>query len=412
MKYLMLTIVLLAGFRLGGQSLETYLKLAVENNPMLRARHAAMEAPMQRGIQAGSLPDPQVSLEFFPSPMMLPMGNQVASLSVMQMFPLFGTLEANKNVAIAEANVKYQAFRIAKNELIFKVKSAWYPLYELKQTIRIQKENIRLLETDKELAVFKFSHGLGSMVDAIRTDLMIDEAKTKIALLEQKQKVLEAVFNLLLNRPPDDPVVAADTLKMGVLSPDYLMDSLRFNPELAAWNENIQVAKAGVIAAQKQALPGFTAGVAYTPLVRRNEEIHLLPNTGSDMVMGMVGVSLPIWKKKNQAMVEENRVMQLMYEAERQNAENELLAEYFETRFELEEAIQMDQLLDTRILKTQQAVDLLVAAYGNNGENFEEILEMRRNLLELRISKIEMVTRFYMGKAKLAFLTGMGLEFD
>lgn len=410
MKYLILTIVLLSGFRLVGQPLETYLKLAVENNPMLRARQAEMEAPLQRSIQAGRLPDPQVSLEFFPSPMMLPMGNQVASLSVMQMFPLFGTLEANKNVAIAEVNAKYQAFRSAKNELIFKVRSAWYPICELKQTIRFQQENIRLLETDKELAVFKFQHGQGRMVDAILTDLMIDEAKTRIALLEQKQKVLHSVFNLLLNRPPDAPVVAADSLVIGVLPPDHLVDSLRFNPELAVWNENIQVAKASVIAARKQTLPGFTAGVTYTPLVRRNEEIHLLPNTGGDMVMGMVGVSLPVWKKKNKAMVEENRVMQLMYEAERQNAENELLAEYIETRFELEEAVQMHQLLDTRILKTRQALDLLVAAYSANGENFEEILEMRRNLLELQISKTEMVTRFHIGKARLAFLTGNGLD--
>ncbi|HCY40707.1 MAG TPA: hypothetical protein DHV48_05030, partial [Prolixibacteraceae bacterium] len=80
-------------------SLSVYLELAAKNNPGVKAAFSQYLAALEKVPQVGSLPDPQGSLDFFLKPMELLAGNQVGSVSVMQMFPWFGTLKLAKDEA-------------------------------------------------------------------------------------------------------------------------------------------------------------------------------------------------------------------------------------------------------------------------------------------------------------------------
>ncbi|MBK8503535.1 MAG: TolC family protein [Saprospiraceae bacterium] len=200
MRASIILMLILLGVKLPGQSLEDLVNIALENNPGLKAKATEVEVVRQR-IDQVALPDPQINASLFMNPMMLPMGNQLGSISAMQMFPWFGALDAMEVEVMRMSEVKQQSVLVTRNELIFKVKSAWYPLLELDQIIEIQKENLRILETDKELATSRFQFAKGPMVDVIRTDIMIDELNTEIALMEQKRKPLQVALNRLLNRP-------------------------------------------------------------------------------------------------------------------------------------------------------------------------------------------------------------------
>ena len=63
---------------------------------------------MQKVPQVGSLPDPELSLGVFLSPMELVSGNQVADIRLMQMFPWFGVLKNAKDEMSLMANAKYE----------------------------------------------------------------------------------------------------------------------------------------------------------------------------------------------------------------------------------------------------------------------------------------------------------------
>ncbi|MBK7335026.1 MAG: TolC family protein [Saprospirales bacterium] len=143
MRIFLVFLFIAAIGRLSAQTLDDYLKMAVENNPGIRAKQAEFQAALKRLPQVKALPDPEVGVSFFPSPMMLPMGNQLGSISVMQTFPWFGTLGAMEEEAARMAEVKYQEIFAVQNELVFKVKNAWYPIFELEEQIRIQRENLR-----------------------------------------------------------------------------------------------------------------------------------------------------------------------------------------------------------------------------------------------------------------------------
>ena len=74
-------------------SLYNYLEIAAKNNPTVLQRYAEYQAALQKVPQVGSLPDPDISLGVFLSPMELVGGNQVADIRLMQMFPWFGVLK-------------------------------------------------------------------------------------------------------------------------------------------------------------------------------------------------------------------------------------------------------------------------------------------------------------------------------
>ena len=408
MRLFILLLSILAVGSLSAQTLEDYLKIAAENNPGIRARQMEFQAALQKLPQVSALPEPQVNASFFFRPMMLPMGNQLGSISVMQMFPWFGALDAMEKEAAGMADVKYQAVAAAQNELFLKIKNAWYPLFELEEQIRIQRDNLRVLETDKELATIKFQYGQAPMVDAIRADIMIDEVTTQIALLEQKRRPLEVAFNRLLNRDDSAPVTISGSLPEPEPGSISRRDSLLANnPALAVLDKQILAERAGETAAEYLRKPMIGAGLQYMPLVKRKGgDLNLPPNTGRDMVMPMVSVTLPIWRKKYDAAAEERRLMQTVYADRKQDMENELSAMYEMAWYELEKNAQIAELLNSQMVKTQQAINLLTAAYSNDGKDFEEILRLQQQLFRYRMEKISAQTDYQLAQVKLDYLTG------
>lgn len=409
MRILIIIFSILATGSLPAQTLEDYLKTAVENNPGIRAKHTEFQVALQKLPQAKALPDPTVNASFFLGHMILPEGNQLGSISAMQMFPWFGTLKAMENEAARMAEVKLQAVQVAQNELAFKVKNAWYPLFELEEQIRIQRENLRILETDKELATIKFQHGQAPMVDAIRADIMIDEVKTEIALLELKRRPLEVAFNRLLDRDDSLPVSISGSLPEPVAGAVASGDSLiANNPVLAVFDKQIQAVAAEQAVAETMRKPMIGAGIQYMPLVKRkgSGEHDVPPNTGADMVMPMFSVTIPIWKKKYNAAVEERRLMQVMFADMKRDMANDLAAMYEMTIFEVEKSAQMVELLNLQMVKTQQAIDLMLAAYSNAGQDFEEILRLQQQLFRYRMEKVSEQTEYQLALVKLDYLTG------
>ncbi|MBK7407504.1 MAG: TolC family protein [Saprospirales bacterium] len=350
------------------------------------------------------MPEPTLNLSVFPRLMMLPMGNQLGSISVMQMFPWIGSLKARSTQANRVAEVKNSSIRVAENELIWKVKNAWYPLFELEAKIRIQNDLLRVLEAGKELATDRFQYGQAPMVDAIRADIMIDEVKTEIALLEQKRKPLLVAFNRLLNRKDDTPVPISGGLPEpeGVARRDSLLDH---NPVLTVFNNRIQASAAEEKARTFMRKPVIGAGIQYMPLVKRSSR-DLFPNTGMDMVMPMASMTIPIWSKKYDAAVEESRLEQIALADRKLEMENDLATMYEMTWYDLEKNAQTYALLNTQTVKTQQAIDLLLSSYSNAGKDFEEILRMQRQLFRYQMEKVSAQTQYQLTCAKLDYLTG------
>jgi outer membrane protein TolC len=351
-----------------------------------------------------NLPDPVFSFGYFVSPAETRVGPQRAKLSLTQMFPWFGTLKAQGNVAALMAEAKYQNFIDARNKLFFLVASAYYPLYELNDWIRLEQENISILESYKNITTEKFKNGTGPMVDVLRVDLMLKESKTNLKILREKEKPLVAAFNRLLNRSETEIVEISDTLKAEILTDNIRKDSLiASNPKLKALDLKREANEGAELAARKQGLPKLGVGLDYVVVGERNDMV--IPDNGKDIIMPMVSVSIPIFRGKYNASVKEARLMQESYALQVQDLTNTLFSEYEMIWFEIQRQSQLSLLYAQQIQTSQQSLNLLFTSYGNSGVEFDEVLRMQQQLLKYQKLSATALTQYYIAVEKINSLT-------
>jgi len=361
------------------QTLDDYFKIAAENNPGLQAVYTEYEAALQKVAQVNSLPDPVFSFGYFVSPVETRVGPQQAKLSLTQMFPWFGVLKARGKVESLMAEAKFQNFIDARNKLYLRVASAYYPLYELKDWINIEQENISILESYKNIANQKFKNGTGTMVDVLRVDIMLTDAQTNLGILIDKEKTMTVTFNKLLNRPGYEIVHTNDMLKAEVLSDNPLKDSIiASNPKLITLDLKLQSVKAAELAARKQGLPVFGLGLDYV-LVGERSELSI-PENGKDIFMPMISISIPVFRGKYNASVKEAQLMQESYTYQKQDLLNSLISEYEIAWFDLQQQLQLISLYEQQTETTKQSLNLLYTSYANSGKEFEEVLRMQQRI--------------------------------
>lgn len=386
------------------QTLNDYYKVAAENNPGLQAIYKEYEAALQKVPQVKSLPDPTFSFGYFFSPVETRVGPQMAKFSLTQMFPWFGTLKAQGNVAALMAEEKFQNFIDARNKLFLQVATAYYLLHEVKDLIRIEQENIRLLESYKTIATQKFKNGAGTMVDVLRVDIMLKDAQTNLIILRDKEKPLLTSFNKLLNRSETELVQISDTLKMELLPNNFRKDSLiANNPKIKALDLKFQASQEAEIVAQKLGMPKFGIGLDYT-LVGERTDVSM-PDNGKNVLMPMISISIPIFRSKYNALVQEAQILKESYQLQKQELTNNLISEYEMTWFEIQQLLQQITLYQEQIHISQQSLNLLFAYYENSGKDFEEVLRMEQELLKYQKMKATALVQYHIAVAKINYLT-------
>ena len=242
------------------------------------------------------------------------------------------------------------------------------------------------------------------MVDVIRTDIMIDDAEINLQLLKDQINPLEVAFNRLLNRPDSLEVFVLDSLNITYLEYNYRKDSLlEKNPSLQSIDFKIQGARAQEETANKQGLPTFGVGIDYV-ITDKRTDIDI-PDNGKNAFMTMVSMSLPIFRGKYQSSIKEAQLIQSSLAYRKLEMENQLISSYEMTRYELDKAVQLVDLYNNQIIKTQQTINLIHTAYGNSGKDFEEVLRMQQQLLKYDMAKATAIKSYYLALAKLDYLT-------
>jgi outer membrane protein TolC len=242
------------------------------------------------------------------------------------------------------------------------------------------------------------------MVDVLRVDIMLKDAETNLSILNQKENPLLTTFNKLLNRDEDVAVAIIDSLVAESLPDNFRKDSLLTgNPMLDALDLKIKASEASEIAAQKQGLPKLGVGLDYV-MVGERTDMDLADN-GKDVLMPMVSLSIPIFRKKYDAAEKEAQLMRDSYVLQKNEMENSLLSNYEMAWFQIQQQKQLLSLYEQQIQTSQQSLNLLFTSYGNSGREFEEVLRMQQQLLKYEKMKATSEVQFQVALAKLNYIT-------
>lgn len=457
-KYLIINVLLLclqlAQAQQQSDSLMHYLEIAAKNNPDVLQKYTEYQAAMLKIPQVGSLPDPELSLGVFLSPMEVLGGKQVADIRLMQMFPWFGVLSNAKDEMSLMAKAKFEQFRDTKLQVFYEVQRSYYELYKNEAQIKITARNLEILQMLERLSVSKFksgsivgrsssqsassgsvnqmsnaaSNGQGmggnanesqpapamssspmssfvtgaGLANVYRIQLELGELQNTVELLQNQQLTLLARFNLYLNRAENSPVALLDTLRADTINISLisLSDSiLTNNPMLGMLQYEQQSFDARKKMVSRMGYPMVGLGVNYS-LINKNPMSSSSMN-GKDMVMPMLTVTLPIYRKKYNAMRAEADLMKLSSSQQYNATSNMLRAEYNEAVQMYRDAQRRVKLYENQCLLANKSLNLMVRSFSTSGSGLDEILRIRSQVIDYEFKRVEAVVDFNIAEARL-----------
>ena len=364
--------------------LNGYLKTAAENNPGLKARFSEYMAALEVVPQAKALPDPQLAFGYFIQPVETRVGPMRFKISASQMFPWMGTLKAKENLAIQAAKAKYEVFEEAKSKLFNEIKSVYFNTYFIHRAIEITKENMDILRTFGKLANIKFESGLVSAVDEYRIEIEIGELENHLALLKDQQVVLEVMFNNLLNRESENQVKVPNLLwdeNFPLTKQDALNSVIRSNHQLLSLDFQQAALRFREEVASKMGKPSFKIGIDYT-VVGKGENNML----GKDAFMfPHVGITVPLYRAKYKAMVQEVAYLAAAKESEKADKINKLETLFEKGWKEYLDAARRIDLFMVQLTLAKKSARILETDYATGNKNFEEVLRMERKVLKFNL---------------------------
>jgi len=417
-------------------------------------RYNEYQAALQKVPQVGSLPDPQLEMGVFLSPMELMAGYQVADIKLMQMFPWFGVIKNAKDEMSLMAKGKYELFRDAKLQVYYDVQRTWFDLYKVRQNIRISEKNVELLKTIERLTLVKFRSGSsggssavsGSKMSSGNTpvaasgssgmnvmggnqgttssesssssapmssssggtglagvyQIQIEEGSLEdnIASLKNEEQVAVARFNSLLNRSQKTPVAAVDLLPVEPLDTMFLSvnDSMfTRNPMLGMLAFEQQSLTARTKMQKQMGLPMVGVGVNYSVISK--SEMSTSPMNGQDMIMPMLTVTLPIYRKKYKAMQAETNFLKTASEQNYQATVNSLQTEYYEALQQYNDAGRRMKLYDSQSQLAKKSLDISIKTFSSSASGLSDILRIRQQLLDYELKQVDALVEFNKAEA-------------
>ena len=407
-KYIIILLCLSCGAHdISGQSLDSLLSRAYDNNPQLRALQLEYEAALQKGPQVNQLPDPTVGLGV---PVLRPqtrLGGQVLMISAVQMFPWVGTLKAKEDVVLTMAKAKYERIAATRLNIDYQIKSAYYNLYLLQTQQTIIRKNIRIFETIEKVSMAKIESGKSIASDALSVRVKIEELKNQIQVIEAQKQRYFAPINETLNNPTNN-VIRVDVHYVALAELTYDLEQYREkiqsnHPLIRQIDWKIESSEKEILLNTLSGKPSFGLGLDYSLVNGRDDAMPV--HNGRDILIPKVMVSIPINRNKYAAKEREEQLQQQAFNLQKDQLTNSMLSNIQQYKSSYDSAKLMYELAHKQIKISKSAYNILLVDYSSKGRRFDELLKLQSNInrYELAIEKAVIMT--HMAKFKIERIT-------
>ncbi len=385
-----------------GQSLPELLERGRNNNLELKALHQEYLAALEKGPQVSQLPDPEVGIGAFISPVETRLGAQQARISASQMFPWFGTLEAREEVVLATARALHEKVASTALELDFQVKTAYFQFYEIQISQNKIRENVRILEALRQLSLAKVESGNGSAADVLRVDLKIQELEQELLILDNQLEKPVADLNQLLNRPLDSSVEVQDTLEFALMpyNKDTLLSHIRKNhPMIRMFALQQEASQKAIELNELEGRPSFGIGIDYILVNPRSDAAPV--NNGRDIFQLSAKVSIPLWREKYRAREREENLGIAALENRKLDLETRFLSLIKKAFSDYETARLRLDLYTQQIATTRAAIQILQTDYSASGNHFDELLRLEKDLVDYDLKILRAIVQSQIAQAAI-----------
>lgn len=373
-------------------SLAVYIAEAIRNNPSLKSEYQAYQAQMANAKGAGVLSDPQLSVGVFPQAMHHVNGKQLATITIMQMFPWFGTLKAGREQMEYKAQEAYQKFREKSLSTAFDVEKQWYSILATQEKVKAVKRKRALLNDIKKVAIYlykNYTSGRGTkMSDQLRLDAEEERLKEQTESLETQLTLQKQQFNITLHRRPNVALSLPDSIPLRQMPTFNWTEIERNNPKLAQYSAIQKAFKSQEKQARAKGMPMIGVGLQY--MVNGKVDMPMMPNmNGKDMVMPMVSVTIPVYRKKITSAIHSAQRMERSAAYNYQSQLDALQSTYLSIEQRADDIKRKLKLYESEVSLLNRTLELMQKEYATGAASLTDILQTTRESIDYDLLKAE-----------------------
>ena len=383
-------------------TLKDYTSYAEAHNAGLKSSYQQLVAATEGVVQAKSLPDPQVTYNYWTKQSDLQMKQTVG---VMQTLPWFGKIDARTQAAIKDTSAAQQKYQAARLALFKEIKEGFYEFAYLARATDTAMENLELFKHFEEVARTRHMTTTTGHPDVIRAQVEIAKMEDVLRGLNQLREPTVSRLRTALTLPADTNLPWPKTEEFNAVELDYerLANTLRQkNPELASLNYEAIAAGSKITLAEKNFYPDIGVGVMWEDMDNRG---------GRDGVSLVFSMNLPLWRGSYSAGARQAQAQKASIEQQKIEAENVLLTKAAQSFYEYKDSVRKIRLYrNTLIPKGRELLQASEAAYREGTIDFLSLIDAQRMLLDYHLSLQRAIADNQQKLAELEMLAGTELD--
>ena len=382
---------------------------AKKSDPAIHVAESAAKAATFGPSQMATLPDPQFTLQQFSVGSPRPLAGYTNSdfayigLGVSQQFPYPGKLQLRGAVADRDSETAKAHVEVVVQDEIETLKTSYFHLAYLQQTLGILQQNQALLQQIEEQAREHYSTGQGNQRDVLKAQLERTEILREISMHHELMGEDEAVLKRIVRRPQDSPDIVAEPLSASFLR--YTASELL--AKVPAQNLNVQESatmvqhdETQVALARKDFRPDFELSYMYENTDRKYRDYYMLS----------LSVNFPRRKPREAALAQ----AQVNVERAQREQDSQLQAVLAEVQKQyVAVKASEEQLLiyrDGLIPQAQATIQAGLAAYESNRADFESLFSSYMDVLSLDLEYQQTLLDHETALAHIERLAGVTLQ--
>ena len=402
-------------------TLEKSISMALENNYGLKAASEKITGAKEKSWEAKTLflpkfkaessytrlnEPPSLDLEagaLTPQALSIKVGNDnMYNIQAVVQQPLFTggkILSLNKQARNNLEVTKYN-YEEVKQNLILQVKEAYFGILVTQKYKEVCREAVGQMSAHLETVRGLYNAGIVANIDLLRTEVQLANAEQALIKSENGVELAKSSFNTILGRNLNSLIEVVDIL--GVMEQDYNLEQLlkeaqEHRPEIYKMKHNIEMAKAGIGAAQSNYWPqvGLFGNYKYhkgdEPIIEWKE----------DWMVG-ANVSVDIWNW-GETKAQVGQAKSALREIEHLEAQlkDRIALEVKGVLLSLREAKKRVKVSEKAVSQAEESLSSARIGYKNGRVDNVEVLAAQLALTESQTNRLEAIYNCILGQARL-----------
>ena len=384
-------------------TLDSALKTALRNDPILAKLSATKDSFSYRAESAATLPDPKIKLGVvnFPSNEFnfekLDMTQGV--VGVVQGFPPWGSLDAKSEQLTSMGALSDLQGADRRLQVIRNVRKKWLAVYLWAQSKRLVETSLDLFGQLKKITRLQYRAGQGKQQDVIRAQLEESLLLDKVSDMQEKFDAAVAELKQALNVDRLEGEMDSQFPQFPDLpEEERLLSALLAHPLARVEQARIKVAESGVDFAEAQFRPGVSIDISYG--YRSADR--------SDLISAMVVMDLPLFtgqRQSKQLSASQSDLTAAKFSLE--DIKRVLRGRLDDNLAVFRRSNDRITLYETQLLpQAEQNTEASLSAYQSGVNSFNVLVRARLTELDSRLQHLALKIRKAKAHAELLYLSG------